>query len=620
MNKERKYKILYKLSHLLHCNLNDLLKLSIEQVSYVNHNLKQSSFLKACPGSGKTEVIGVKTAYEIFKWKYRSSGIAVVTFTISAAKELNQRIRKFGAVSSESFPHFIGTFDSWIHNYVLQPFCHYLTGYIGKGGDKSIRLIDEESSAGFLSNYTTNIFKNGKTRPVKVTEYYYDYQGVIQGQNDIVDGILKSGISTNDFINLKDNKNKFIKAGFVTYADVEWLSIELLSKYPFLLEKLSQRFPVIVVDECQDLSNGQINILELLRSKGTNLHFVGDLNQSIYEFRKVNPHDIDAYIQKSGFKVLQLTNNYRSCQPIVDVAESIIGNAQQVTAHETQICQQPCLLWQYDNQTFSQLPQRFETFVRANGLDLKNSVIVSRGKRTISAFQTQKDKYSYSKSELIALALHCWYKTNRNSEDLKNALFYLGRALCLLAYNGQGNPRNQYCPESFEHVEWRLLINNILERGTALYPFTNNGQDSKWTNWVSRLREFLQSIWPELLGHIVLWDDAKRSVISPLGMANNPVNDICSKTRVYNPFRTTTIHSVKGETLAAVLLLSHQNKQSKGGHFSHWLREGNYDPEHIRFAYVAMSRPKHAMIIATPKLSKEDLLKLQNLGFIHQQL
>lgn len=83
-------------------------------------------------------------------------------------------------------------------------------------------------------------------------------------------------------------------------------------------------------------------------------------------------------------------------------------------------------------------------------------------------------------------------------------------------------------------------------------------------------------------------------------------------------FRTTTIHSVKGETLNAVLLVSHPNKLSPGGHFSHWLKEGNYDPEHIRFAYVAMSRPKYALIIATPKLKKAELAKLQNLGFIPQ--
>jgi len=45
-----------------------------------------------------------------------------------------------------------------------------------------------KSAAGFLSNYTTNIFKDGQTRPVKVTEYYYDYQNNLHGQDDRIDG------------------------------------------------------------------------------------------------------------------------------------------------------------------------------------------------------------------------------------------------------------------------------------------------------------------------------------------------------------------------------------------------------------------------------------------------
>jgi len=98
MLKSKKYKLLYKITTSLNCSVEDLMKLSDEQFEYINHYLKHSSFLKACPGSGKTEVIGIKSAYEIHKWKPPNAGIAVVTFTISAAKELNNRIRKFGAV------------------------------------------------------------------------------------------------------------------------------------------------------------------------------------------------------------------------------------------------------------------------------------------------------------------------------------------------------------------------------------------------------------------------------------------------------------------------------------------------------------------------------------------
>lgn len=618
MRQNKKYKLLYRIKNCLNCSWEELKKLSDEQAEYINHYLNHSSYLKACPGSGKTEVIGIKCAYEIYKWKSENSGIAVVTFTTSAAKELSNRIRKFGAVSSETFPHFIGTFDSWIQNYILQPFTHYLTGYEGKDGDKSIRLVDVESAAGFLSNYTTNIFKDGQTRPVKVTEYYYDYQNNLQGQDDRIDGFLKSINSAIDITNLKTNKKKFIKGGFATYSDVEWLSNILLNKYPFLQQRLAQRFPVIIVDECQDLSQGQINILELLRIKGTNLHFVGDLNQSIYEFRKVNPQNIDDYIQQKGFVIRQLTNNYRSCQPIVDITEKIIGNHYPIIGNETQICQHPCILWQYDDNTFCQLPQRFENLIAANGLDYRKSVILSRGKTTVASLRTQKDKYGSSKAELFAIALHNWYKPGRTTEDINNALFYLGRALCLLAYGGRGDSRNQYCPEIFDHVDWRLVLKKILTDAGTVCPFVENDIDLSWTIWIQKLKVFLNSRWGILKDKSIEWDEASPKLRSPDGKKDLLVKDICSQVGIRNIFRTTTIHSVKGETLKAVLLISHPNKQSKGGHFSHWFREGNFEEEHIRFAYVAMSRPKHLLILATPQLKATELIKLQNLGFIAQ--
>jgi len=215
--------------------------------------------------------------------------------------------------------------------------------------------------------------------------------------------------------------------------------------------------------------------------------------------------------------------------------------------------------------------------------------------------------------------LHNWYKSNRTTEDINNALFYLGRALCLLAYGGRGDARNQYCPpEISEHVEWRLLLKRILIDASFVYPYIENGQDLTWTKWVKKLKIFLEPQWELLPNKSYGWAEAVSKLMAPKKKGDLLVKDICSQNGIRNIFRTTTIHNVKGETLNAVLLISHHNKQSSGGHFSHWFREGNFDEEHIRFAYVAMSRPKYALILATPQLKSAELTKLQGLGFVPQ--
>lgn len=619
MTPKKKYKLLYRIKNLLSCEWDDITKLSDEQLAYINWYLPHSSFLEACPGSGKTEVIGIKAAYEIKRWKQNNAGIAVVTFTTSAAKELKSRVRKFGGDTPDIFPHFIGTFDSWVHNYILQPFSHYLTGFVGKEGDKSIRMIDSDSSASFLATYTTNIGTGRALQPVKVTEYYYDFNKTLHGINDKVDGIFNRGLSAAEIQMLKTNKSNFIRAGFATYADTDALCNMLLAKFPILKKRLSQRFPALVIDECQDLSLGQLNILESLRVEGSSLHFVGDLHQSIYEFRKVNPIDTETYIRTNNLAVLKLTNNYRSCQSIVTACENIIGGNPAIIGHADLLCTPSCILWQYDDATFPLLPEKFASILSQNNLEIKKAAILARGKSTLSPLRNQSENYGKDKVELMALALHCWYKPMRTTSEMESALFYTGRLLCLLCYGGKGNSRNQYCPEESDPITWRLFLKKFLTDTISLYPFTSNGTDLTWNTWIPALKTCLQARWSGY-SFAVTWDQVKTKLKSPNGRTTEAVNVICSSKGLKNIFRTTTIHSVKGETMSAVLLVSHHNRQSKGGHFSQWLQIGAFDPEHIRFAYVACSRPKYLLIMATPQLNHTEMTNLTNLGFTSQPL
>jgi len=111
-----------------------------DQLSYVTHPLKQNVFLSACPGSGKTEVVGLKAAYEIRQWEQRFYGIAVLTFTNNATDVIRDRITQFIGINAIGFPHYVGTIDSWLHRYIAHPFAHRVTGFLGIDGDHSIRI------------------------------------------------------------------------------------------------------------------------------------------------------------------------------------------------------------------------------------------------------------------------------------------------------------------------------------------------------------------------------------------------------------------------------------------------------------------------------------------------
>jgi len=616
MNNKKKLKIAYKLSTLIKCDLLNVTRLSCEQMDYVYRGLREPTFLQACPGSGKTEVIGIKSAVEIIKWKNPNGGIALLTFTNSAAKELISRTSVYCKLKSGTHPHFIGTFDSWIHNFILHPFSHYMTGYQGNDGDKSLRIIESDTTAGFMNNYEVGIYRNGKMLPVMASEYYYrDDWPQIAGESGMVKNLIDNGLNDAEIKELQKNKVKFFKAGFATYSDAEFLCLKLLTKFPFLVSKLAERFPALIIDECQDLSEMQIKILDKLKGAGSNLDFVGDLNQAIYEFRDVDPKVLQSYVKDKHFRLLFLTNNFRSNQHIVDITSGLMSGTAKIKANVLPLANISCILWEYDQSDFSELPTKFENLVISNSLRLDHSAILARGKSTLDPLRLQHQKSKYGKIELLAIGLHCWCKADRSTDDVVNAINYTGKFLYQIAHAGRPDIRNQFCPEYLSPIHWRVLIKDFLNNAKILYPFEDKGMPIIWKTWCVLVKQFLKKSW-HLCGPAQIdIDDAMKKIKSPNKMGDELVNGIYDYVPIRNNFRTTTIHSVKGETLDAVMLVSHKDKKSSGGHYSHWFRDVSSDDEHLRFAYVAFSRPRHFLVLAVPKLKQPDLTKLRAMGF-----
>lgn len=68
-----------------------------EQLDYVLSSNNKCTYLEACAGSGKTEALGMKAAYEIRNWEDDKIGIAVLTFTNEAAATIIDRVSLLSA-------------------------------------------------------------------------------------------------------------------------------------------------------------------------------------------------------------------------------------------------------------------------------------------------------------------------------------------------------------------------------------------------------------------------------------------------------------------------------------------------------------------------------------------
>jgi DNA helicase-2/ATP-dependent DNA helicase PcrA len=92
-----------------------------------------------------------------------------------------------------------------------------------------------------------------------------------------------------------------------------------------LAREIGAGFDHLLVDEYQDTNVLQAEILRRLRPDGSGLTVVGDDAQAIYSFRAATVENIRRFAATYGAATVNLEDNYRSTQPILDAANALIG-------------------------------------------------------------------------------------------------------------------------------------------------------------------------------------------------------------------------------------------------------------------------------------------------------
>lgn len=582
-------------------------QISSQQANFITQPLDRDSFLKACPGSGKTHSIGIKLAYEINNWISKTSGLAVLSFTKNAANEIKSRTQYFLKESQIEYPHFVGTVDSWLHAYIFHPFAKVVTGFLGTNNDYTHRLIQDGNHGQWLKNYSY------KEYSVLGYSFNVNDQIVFTSPKKI------SSLKEYELNILRENKEKFAKAGFVTYADIEYWTYKLLQKRGDILDIIAARFPYIFIDECQDLSEIQLEIFDLLKQAGVSIHLVGDLNQAIYEFREVYPEKVHQMTVKWGLERLELTMNHRSVQQICNVVGSLNGSVQ-IQANRSSLVK-PCILWIYDkNKSMDQIQKAFLNLLNQRGIDSENAVVMARGNSLIEKLKGQlisreQEIAQKTLTYKIASAVAYWNAESINEKNRAIQLF--SQAIINLAYNSKAKKSNTLTPSPYDPMEWRLLLAAVLDKLIVKSEFIiKDFPEQTWKQWIKLvLKQELKEFWENLRETDCTYDEISRRIKAPPKISDEVITKdfLMEQIKIKSELSFKTIHSVKGETYKAALLVSSPTKNSEGGHFTHWLHRNT---EANRLAYVACSRPKELLVIAIPEHNEEFL----QLGFLKEDM
>jgi len=261
-------------------------------------------------GSGKTRVLTGRAFYLMEACRVDPRAMVVVTFTNKAAEELRNRLR--GYIGSSELP-WAGTFHAFCarllrkHGSVLNLPPHFsiydtadseqvLTGLLAEQG------IGRDALTPSQLRSWISLLKNG---------------GRLSGRHPW------HGLAS-DLLRKYDEKLREAKA--VDFDDLLRLPLEMFRADPKLLEKLQHRYDHILIDEFQDTNRHQYELARDLARPQNNLFVVGDDDQSIYGWRGANLQNLfDLQHDLPGTKIFFLEQNYRSTQPILDVANDIIS-------------------------------------------------------------------------------------------------------------------------------------------------------------------------------------------------------------------------------------------------------------------------------------------------------
>lgn len=575
-----------------------------EQIAYVNSSIEENIFLEACPGSGKTEVVAAKVAKEIDTWKKYPGGLAALSFANSATDELVSRVSKYLPKGHSIYPHFLGTFDSFIYKNIVSPLSSELTGFVGKNGDSSIRIVESNAQLGYRTKY-----QYAKRGQIKAHQYSFDLikERVVFDTGDtklsrILNSMQLADWQVDDLITAK---NAMLKGGFATYRDIECLAMEALSQveYDNFVNLLVQRYTSIIIDECQDLSKEQLFILKKLSDKGVKLHFVGDLHQAIYGFREVDPTEVEQFVLDNNFSQKQLTRNFRSCQNIVDLCSKLTGRTS-ITGNVSWFDPR-CLVIQYND-----CPTEVTVTLEDKCNDYKKNVLVSRGHSILRKFQAAISE----PQNIEKLALSIQLFKPKNMEALNQSLQYFSEFLRY--YLTESNKPNSFnCPESVaSSLSWRRFLYKSLN-----YLVVNGlkNLDVKWSDWTKSAKILIrllpeQSFCPENIS-CTLTHLGNVNLKSPTGFTIDIVNSSLAVIKTPSTkFQKTTIHGAKGETHEVTIVIS-SARAGIDSHWKDWLRNPN--SEAARFAYVASSRPRHLLIWVVKTLTEPEKAQLESIGF-----
>ena len=289
-----------------------------EQVEIIKHIGSPANII-SCAGSGKTTLMIANISYLQMKYGITGSSIIAISFNRSAVEEIKNRYEKVASKLKLSQEVSFKTF-------------HALYYLILKAYYNDLKVMGEQEAQNVFNRafYSVSSDKSDEIRDNMASIRTYAVNNLLMSYNQLfsTEKFLTSGVTQQDYINtineyrkLKEQEDK------LDFEDLQIKMLDLLKTNADALEKVRNAWDYWFVDEYQDISKIQMEILVMSVKDSNKLTTIGDEDQCIYEFRgsKVD-YIVDFHMYYKNAKKYHISTNYRCPSVILDRASVMIKN------------------------------------------------------------------------------------------------------------------------------------------------------------------------------------------------------------------------------------------------------------------------------------------------------
>lgn len=566
--------------------LSDLNPQQKEAVTYVG---KGPLLVLAGAGSGKTKVLTYRVIYLIQKGLVEPENCLLLTFTNKAAGEMRQRVIKL----TKDTPPYAGTFHS---------FCARLLRTDGKsvGLERNFVIFDENDSKELIKEIIKDFDLGDSTKPGAAAYAISEAKNQMLSPSDL-EKIAQGQLQKTTAEIYTEYQKRLKKANAVDFDDLLLKAVELFKNNPQVLTKWQRKFSHIFADEWQDTNKVQYILTKLLTGKRKNLTVVGDASQSIYSWRGADFRNINNLIRDyRNIKIINLEQNYRSTQNILDAANSVISKN---TSH-------PVLkLW-----TLKNSGTKIKLYSARNGFEEARFVV----DEVSSLITNHQSLITYRDIAIL-------YRTNAQSRVLEEALLHAGIPYTLVGgvkfYARQEvkdiisylrvllNPKDNVSKKRIEKLGIRRLkmfeeykkevgniqdettlkiLDGILEKTGYLSLFKK--ETEKNASRLENIKE-LRSVATEFPN---LGDFLENVALVETEQDSQKHYSLTTKSQQHDVVTLMTLHAAKGLEFPVVFIVGMEE-----GLFPHSrsLWDSNQLEEERRLAYVGITRAKESLYL-----------------------